>query len=95
MTDANESNFFCLSFRGIVSYRSGWLKRFIDAIRFFPHVFPGEFIGPCPTTSADLSKLAPSTFSLIAVCISKVLEEIGFFPNLPEMFFPDISTIQL
>ena len=72
-----------------------WLKRFIDAIGFFRHVFPGDFIGPCPATPADLSELAPSTFPLIPVGISKVLEDIGFFPNFPEMFFPDITTIQL
>jgi hypothetical protein len=51
------------------------LNRFIDAIGFLCHIFAGDFIGPRPTTSTDLSKLTSSTFSLIAIRIAKILED--------------------
>jgi hypothetical protein len=70
------------------------LKGLIDAIGFLPHILPGDFVSPCPATSADFSEFTPSTFSLIAIGIPKVLENFGLFPNLPETFFHDISTIQ-
>jgi hypothetical protein len=74
--------------------RKRGLYRLIDAIRFFGHVLSRELVGPCATTSADLSKLTSSAFSLITIGIPEVLEDFGRFPDLPKMFFPDISTIQ-
>jgi len=60
------------------------LNRFIDTIGFLGHVFTGEFIGPRPTTAADLSELTPPTFSMITVGIPKILEDFGICPDLVE-----------
>ena len=70
------------------------LDRLINTIGFLSHVLSGDFVSPCAAPPADLSKLTPSTFSLIAVGISKILEDFGIPPDLAEWFFPDISTIQ-
>jgi hypothetical protein len=60
------------------------LNRFIDTIGFLGHVFTGEFIGPRPTTAADLSELTPLTFSLIPIGIPEILEDFGVRPDLLE-----------
>jgi hypothetical protein len=70
------------------------LNRFIDTIGFLGHVFPGNFIGPGAAPPADLSKFTPSTFSLIAVRMSKILEDFRSGPDLLERFFLDTPTIQ-
>jgi hypothetical protein len=65
----------------------------IDAVRLLCHIVSEAFIGPGPTASADPSELAPPTFSLIAIRISKILENFGGVPDLLESFFFYISAI--
>jgi hypothetical protein len=74
--------------------RKNDLKWFIDAIGFLRHVLPGDFVGPCATTSADLSEFTPSAFPLIAFGIAKILEDFRLGPDFLKRYFPDISTIQ-
>jgi transcriptional regulator with XRE-family HTH domain len=80
--------------RGWRVYDKEDLKRLINTIGFLGHVFPGEFIGPGPTASADLSELTPSTLPMITICISKILEDLTVFPDLLKRLLPHISTIQ-
>ncbi len=70
------------------------LDRLINAIGFLGHVFAGEFIGPRPAASADLSELTSSAFPPIPIGIAKILEDFRFHPDLPERFFFYISAIQ-
>jgi hypothetical protein len=78
----------------LIRKRKKDLKRLIDAIRLLRHILPGDFIGPCPTTPANLSEFTSPAFSLVAIGIPKILEDFGILPDLPERFFSDISTIQ-
>jgi len=69
------------------------LNGLIDAIRFLCHVIPEAFIGPGSTASTDLSELTPSAFPLIAIGISKILENLRGGPDLLKSFFFYISAI--
>ena len=71
----------------LIRKRKKDLNRFIDAVRFLCHVVPGDLVGPCPTSSADLSEFTPSAFSLIAVRIPETLEDLGIHPDLLERMF--------
>jgi hypothetical protein len=58
------------------------LNGLIDAIRFLCHIISEAFIGSGPTASTDLSEFTPSAFSLVAIGISKILEDFGDGPDL-------------
>jgi hypothetical protein len=77
----------------LIRNRKKDLNGLIDAVRFLCHVISEAFIGPGPTASTDLSKFTLSAFSLIAIGISKILEDLRDGPNLLERFFFYISTI--
>ncbi len=70
------------------------LNRLIDAIGFLGHIFTGDLVSPCTTTSADLSEFTPSAFSPVAVGIPEIFEDFGIHPDVPKGFFPDISAVQ-
>ena len=78
----------------LIRKRKKDLNRLIDAVRFLCHVVSGDFIGPGPTSSADLSEFTPSAFSLIAIGIPEILEDFGIRPDLLERFFSHISTVE-
>jgi hypothetical protein len=70
------------------------LNRLINAIGFLSHVFPGEFVSPCPAASTNLSEFTPPAFSLIAIGVAKILENVRFHPDLLKRFFSHVSAIQ-
>jgi hypothetical protein len=80
--------------RRVVPVGDHCLERLIDAIGFLRHVLPGDFVSPCPATSADFSELTPTAFPLIAFGIAEILEDFRLGPDFLKRFFPDISTIQ-
>jgi hypothetical protein len=78
----------------LIRKREKGLKRLINAVGFFCHIISKAFIGPGTAASADLSEFTPSTFSLIAIGIPKVLEDRGCFPDLLKRFFSYVSAVQ-
>jgi hypothetical protein len=77
----------------LIRNRKKYLYRLIDAIGLLSHIISGDFIGPCPTASADLSELTPPTLPMITIYISKILEDFTVCPDLLERLLPHISTI--
>ena len=78
----------------LIRKRKKDLNRLIDAVRFLCHVVSGDFVGPGPATSADLSELTSSAFSLIAIDIPKISEDLRVSPDLLKRLFSHISTVQ-
>jgi hypothetical protein len=55
---------------------------FIDTVRFLCHIISEALMGSGPTAPTDLSEFTPSAFSLVAIGISKILEDFGDGPDL-------------
>jgi hypothetical protein len=69
------------------------LNRLINAIRLLRHIVSKGFIGPCPTASADLLELTPTTFPVVVVHIPKILKDFRCCPDFMKRFSSYISTI--
>jgi hypothetical protein len=81
-----------LEVRLIRKWKKG-LNRLINAVGFFCHIISKALIGPGTAASADFSELASSAFSLIAIHIAKILENLRGLPNLFKRFFSQISAV--